>query len=97
MSPNSSTKTKQSQEARKEEFRKYLESTGVIDTFTRLLVNLYEEPKRPSDALGYIMRSIRPSAKRDLDIDALQKENASLKAEVSRLSKQLEESNNRKN
>ena len=68
-----------------------MERTGVIDTFTRVLVNLYEEPKRPNDALGYIIRSIRPSTNNNVDIEALQKENSNLKAEISRLSKQLSE------
>lgn len=32
----------QGNEAKKEEFRKYLEKTGVVDQLTRVLVGLYE-------------------------------------------------------
>lgn len=38
---------------KREEFRKYLERTGVMDTLTKILVNLYEEPEKPVDALEY--------------------------------------------
>ena len=39
---------------RKEEFQKYLEKAGVIDQLTKLLVNLYENPNRPDNAMDYI-------------------------------------------
>ncbi len=38
-------------DAKKDEFRKYLERSGVIDALTRVLVGLYEEPEKPSNAL----------------------------------------------
>jgi len=41
----------QSINARKEEFRKYLEKNGVVESFTRSLVALYEEPERPPNPL----------------------------------------------
>lgn len=41
----------QGNEAKKEEFRKYLEKTGVVDQLTRVLVGLYEEPDKPSSAV----------------------------------------------
>lgn len=37
----------QTTESKKEEFRKYLEQTGVIDQLTKTLVGLYEEPEKP--------------------------------------------------
>ena len=37
-------------ESKKEEFRKYLEWSGVIDAFTKVLVALYEEPRTISAA-----------------------------------------------
>ncbi len=51
------------QASEKEEFRNYLEKSGVIDALTKgsntrqeiliiiVLVGLYEEPEKPSDAL----------------------------------------------
>ena len=41
----------QTTESKKEDFRKYLESTGVIDQLTKVLVGLYEEPDRPEEPL----------------------------------------------
>lgn len=38
-------------ENKREEFRKYLEKTGVMDALTKVLVCLYEEPDKPEDAL----------------------------------------------
>ncbi|CAN0348881.1 unnamed protein product, partial [Ectocarpus sp. 13 AM-2016] len=43
-------------ESKKEEFRKYLEKSGVIDALTKVLVGLYEEPERPPNAVDYIKR-----------------------------------------
>lgn len=43
----------QPSEGKREEFRRYLEKTGVMDALTKGLVSLYEEPDKPSDALQY--------------------------------------------
>ncbi len=43
---------------KREEFRKYLEKQGVLDAITKTLVGLYEEPEKPSDALGFLRRSL---------------------------------------
>ena len=40
----------QTPDSKKEEFRKYLEKSGVIDALTKVLVGLYEEPERPGTA-----------------------------------------------
>lgn len=42
-------------EAKKDEFRAFLEKTGVVDQLTKVLVSLYEEPDRPENPLEYIM------------------------------------------
>ena len=41
-------------ENKREAFRKYLDDGGVLDSLTRVLVALYEEPENPEDALEYI-------------------------------------------
>ena len=41
-------------EAKKDEFRAYLEKTGVVDQLTKVLVSLYEESDKPTNALEYI-------------------------------------------
>ena len=38
-------------EAKKDEFRAYLEKTGVVDQLTKVLVSLYEENDKPSNPL----------------------------------------------
>ena len=55
---------------RREEFQKYLEKAGVIDQITRLLVNLYENPEKPDNALDYIRTFLgaQPAAVCSIDI-----------------------------
>nr|POE92909.1 c-myc-binding protein [Quercus suber] len=42
---------KEEKEAKKEAFRKYLDSSGVLDALTKVLVSLYEQNDKPSSAL----------------------------------------------
>jgi hypothetical protein len=69
--------------SKKEEFRKYLEKTGVLDALTKTLVGLYEEPERPANAIEYIKRYI--GAPQNVDMDGLRRENEQLKAELEKL------------
>ncbi|KAK4297600.1 hypothetical protein Pmani_030006 [Petrolisthes manimaculis] len=55
MDRNSSMK---SMDSEREKFRTYVEKSGVISALTDVLVHLYEEPQRPSDALQYIKNSL---------------------------------------
>eukprot|EP00584_Thalassiosira_punctigera_P004190 CAMPEP_0172529350 /NCGR_PEP_ID=MMETSP1067-20121228/3454_1 /TAXON_ID=265564 ORGANISM="Thalassiosira punctigera, Strain Tpunct2005C2" /NCGR_SAMPLE_ID=MMETSP1067 /ASSEMBLY_ACC=CAM_ASM_000444 /LENGTH=161 /DNA_ID=CAMNT_0013313383 /DNA_START=156 /DNA_END=637 /DNA_ORIENTATION=- len=43
-------------DSKKEEFRRYLERSGAIDSLTSVLVGLYEENDRPSESTDYIKR-----------------------------------------
>uniref|UniRef100_A0A453D712 c-Myc-binding protein n=1 Tax=Aegilops tauschii subsp. strangulata TaxID=200361 RepID=A0A453D712_AEGTS len=45
-------------EAKKEGFRKYLESSGVLDTLTKALVALYEENDKPSSAVEFVQQKL---------------------------------------
>lgn len=78
-----------SSEAKKEEFRKYLETNQVIDALTRVLVNLYEEPDKPDEPVEYIKKVLGGASA--ADYEALQQENAQLRAEVESLKKRLSE------
>ncbi|KAF7464918.1 Hypothetical predicted protein [Marmota monax] len=40
-------------DSKREQFRRYLEKSGVLDTLTKVLVALYEEPEKPNSALEY--------------------------------------------
>ena len=50
----------QTTEAKKEEFRTYLEKAGVIDQLTKVLVGLYEEPEKPGNAVDFIKSALVP-------------------------------------
>ena len=41
----------QTTEQKKEEFRKYLEKSGIVDQLTRVLVGLYEQSEKPTDPM----------------------------------------------
>jgi len=75
-------------DAKKEEFRKYLAQSGVIDALTKVLVGLYEEPDKPSQAIEFIKMQL--GAPGTVDVEALKSENEQLKAKVDELQKELE-------
>ena len=77
--PNNS----QSTEQKKEEFRKYLERSGVIDQLTKVLVGLYEEPEKPVNSVEFIKKCL--GAPSDTDIDVLKADNDDLKRQHSEL------------
>jgi len=83
-------------ESKKEEFRKYLEKSGVIDALTKVLVALYEEPEKPANALDFIKQFLgAPTSgeveKMTSESEDLKKQNADLKSTVDELTKKLEE------
>ncbi|KAI8539582.1 hypothetical protein RHMOL_Rhmol09G0193900 [Rhododendron molle] len=45
-------------EAKKEGFRKYLESSGVLDALTKGLVALYDQNDKPSSAIEFIQQKL---------------------------------------
>jgi predicted nuclease with TOPRIM domain len=84
-------------ETKKEAFRKYLESAGAIDSLTRVLVALYEEPDKPKEATDFIKASLGGPTPADFgrleaensklqgDLDTANEEIAQLKARVAEL------------
>merc|ERR1711985_199660 len=81
----------QTPDSKKEEFRKYLEKSGVIDALTKVLVRLYEEPEKPGNALDFIKQYLGASV--GVDVEGLRAENDEQKKRIEDLTKQLEESN----
>ena len=69
--------------SKKEEFRAYLETTGVLETLTKVLVGLYEEPERPDNALEYIKRYL--GAPKNVDVAGLKLENENLRRQLAAL------------
>eukprot|EP00053_Salpingoeca_punica_P012497 m.111941 g.111941 ORF g.111941 m.111941 type:complete len:94 (+) comp15961_c0_seq8:1879-2160(+) len=78
-------------EAKKEEFRKYLEKGGVIDALSKVLVGLYEEPEKPGNALEFLQRHLQGGAPNTADVESLRAENAALKLKNEQLETELEE------
>ena len=82
-------------EAKKDEFRAYLEKTGVVDQLTKVLVSLYEETDKPTNPIEFIKRNM--SAPEEIDQDnlkneylKLKEENEKLRQRVTELQKQIE-------
>merc|ERR1711974_169180 len=73
------------QDAKKDEFRKYLEKAGVLELLTKSLVSLYEEPEKPNDALSYLKNSVGGSPTDKETIAKLREENELLKGKVKEL------------
>ena len=79
----------QTPENKKEEFRRYLEKSGVIDAFTKVLVGLYEEPDRPANAIDYVKKYL--GAPIGVDVDVTRAENLEMKIQIKELKKTVEE------
>lgn len=58
-------------------FREYLEKTGVMEQLTRILVDMYEKPERPTEPLEYIRDFLGVSP--GTDIEGLKIENQELR------------------
>jgi len=75
--------------AKREEFRKYLERSGVMDALTKVLVSLYEESEKPTDALAYIRKNLGGIVDTPSEIDNLKKELDESKAKIAELKLKL--------
>ncbi|XP_029847756.1 c-Myc-binding protein isoform X1 [Ixodes scapularis] len=69
-------------DSKKEEFRKYLEKSGLFDALTKALVNLFDKPERPENAVAYL--------KACLDADGPEEDAATLKRQLDETIKKLE-------
>lgn len=78
----------QTPEQKKEEFRKYLERSGVVDQLTKVLVGLYEEPEKPQNAVDFIKKCL--GAPSDTDIDILKADNDDLKKQRAEMGGRIE-------
>ena len=94
-------------DAKREEFRKYLEKEGVLKHLTTHLVPLYEKAGKPTSALEYLKNNFAgkevqdakekaetlESGYKDLKniVDRLEKEKDTLASKVSKLEKELED------
>jgi len=75
-------------DAKREEFRKYLEKEGILESLTKALVSLYEEPDKPNDALGYLKNNFAGHGALVTELRTVKIENAQLKQKVETLEKE---------
>ncbi|KAK2518538.1 Mycbp [Columba guinea] len=66
-------------DSKREQFRRYLEKSGVLDTLTKVLVALYEEPEKPNSALDFLKQHLGASTPENPEIEALRLEVTEMK------------------
>jgi cell division protein FtsB len=81
-------------EPKKEEFKKYLEKTGTVDQLTKILVQLYEEPEKPGNAVEYLKRMLGGGGESDglklkQEYEAAKLENERLKQQVKQFKEEV--------
>ncbi|KAM6910530.1 c-Myc-binding protein-like [Xenentodon cancila] len=72
-------------DSKREQFRRYLEKAGVVDSLTSVLVSLYEKPERPTNALEFVKQHLGAVGQTSDDTDALQQEVIDLRQRCARL------------
>ncbi|KAF3692199.1 c-Myc-binding protein Associate of Myc 1 [Channa argus] len=70
---------------KREQFRRYLEKAGVVDSLTSVLVALYEQSERPNNALEFVKQHLGASGPTPEGTEALQKEVIDLRQRYIRL------------
>nr|ACU23456.1 unknown [Glycine max] len=90
---------KEEKEAKKEAFRKYLETSGAVDALTKVLVSLYEQNDKPFFAVEFIQQklscpSISEYEKLQAEFSDLQIKYNDLLAAHQKTCKELEEMKN---
>lgn len=77
-------------DGKRDQFRKYIESKGVIDGITKVLIKLLELPEKPEHPMDFIRANLGASQAEENRIASLEKEVDDYKKEVSELKSQLE-------
>ncbi|CAG5096908.1 Oidioi.mRNA.OKI2018_I69.XSR.g14840.t1.cds [Oikopleura dioica] len=77
-------------EVKREEYRKYLDSAGILDELTKFLVTLYEEPDKPQDAVAYMKKLLCGGEPDAAEVENMKSEIEQLKAQVEELTKRAE-------
>ncbi|KAG7475200.1 C-Myc-binding protein-like [Solea senegalensis] len=75
-------------DTRREQFRRYLEKAGVVDSLTRVLVALYEQPERPNNALEFVKQHLDAAGLTLTDTEHLQQEVTDLRQRCARLTEE---------
>uniref|UniRef100_A0A3P9MIN5 MYC binding protein n=1 Tax=Oryzias latipes TaxID=8090 RepID=A0A3P9MIN5_ORYLA len=78
-------------DSKREQFRRYLEKAGVVDSLTSVLVSLYEKPEKPTNALEFVKHNLGAVGQTSEDVEALQQEVIDLRQRCARLAEENEE------
>ncbi|KAJ8352915.1 hypothetical protein SKAU_G00243910 [Synaphobranchus kaupii] len=65
-------------ESKREQFRRYLEKAGVLDSLTSVLIALYEENEKPNNALDFLKQHLGVVSPEPVDVETLRLELADL-------------------
>ncbi|CAI5663505.1 c-Myc-binding protein isoform X5 [Oreochromis niloticus] len=76
---------KQGPDPKREQFRRYLEKAGVVDSLTSVLVSLYEQQEKPNNALEFVKQHLGAVGQTSEDAEALQQEVIDLRQRCARL------------
>ena len=79
-----------SPEEKREEFKKYLEKGGLLESIKKIIAGLYEEPEKPNNALDLFKQQLCAGGPVSPDIEALKQKVTELKQK----NKKLREENN---
>ncbi|XP_029977010.1 C-Myc-binding protein [Salarias fasciatus] len=82
-------------ESKRDQFRRYLEKSGVLATLTSVLVALYEENDKPNNALDFIKLHLGAAGLEPADTEALRMEVADLQQKCNLLMEENKELRNR--
>merc|ERR1712131_45597 len=75
----------------REEFKKYLEKTGIQEKLVHMLVTLYEEPEKPEDPLAYLKGLFNTKDVESADLETLKQENSDLKVKLGEAEEKVKE------
>ena len=74
-------------DSKREEFRKYLDQSKILDVLSTAMVHLEKEETFPEDPLAYIRNEIHAEQKEN--IDKLLRENQDLKGRIAWLQREI--------
>lgn len=76
-------------DSKRDEFRKFLERSGLIDLVSKCFIKLYEETDKPENPIDYFRENIGDAMKEKMTIKLLQAELEEVKRENEELKKKL--------
>ncbi|XP_051991882.1 c-Myc-binding protein-like [Xyrauchen texanus] len=82
-------------DSKREQFRRYLEKAGVLDSFTNVLVALYEETEKPNNALDFIKHHLGVVGAESTDVENLRLELDDLQHKYEQLMEENKDLKNR--